>query len=132
MVEEIRSSGSVDKGYTAIIKALREHRLKGEILSISENPCREYMSIWDRLGVLDDRDASLILEVRRLVVPMSQHQNILKILHLSHQGMNKTYAAARSRYYWPSLKEDYHNKCETCGICREFKQRLFRREQKDH
>ena len=87
--------------YTTIIIALRENKTKADILSTSENLCREYHSLQDCLAVLDLRNSSLLtIYVIRLVVPTSHHQSILKILHLAPQGVNKTYMAARLRYYW--------------------------------
>ena len=38
--------------------------------------------------------------------------------------MVKTYAAAKSRYYWPGLKEEVRKVTESCDICEEFNQRL--------
>jgi len=88
----------VDGIYTAIIKALRE-KSQNDLIKMSENPCRNYISEWGHLGLFDYKDATLLtLDEKRLLVPMSQHQSILKILHPTHQGIIKTYAAARSRY----------------------------------
>ena len=45
ILEEVRDTGSVDDRYTAVIKALRVHISKAEILSTIENPNREYMGV---------------------------------------------------------------------------------------
>ena len=56
--------------------------------------------MWERLGTLDTRDPTLLtLDIRRLVIPIQARKKILEVLHYSHQGINKTYAAARSRYF---------------------------------
>merc|ERR1712237_274152 len=97
---------------------------KEAMLSTTENPCREYSNVWERLGVLDDREDSLLtLDVSRLVVPASQRSHIMDVIHLSHQGITKSYAAARSRYYWKSMKEDIQKVTESCETCTEINPR---------
>ena len=52
--------------------------------------------VWDCLGTLDGKDATLLsLDIKKLVVPVNARNKILQILHYSHQGITKTYAAAR-------------------------------------
>ena len=45
MLEDMWYDGSMDEVYTAIIIALRENKTKADILSESENFCREYHSL---------------------------------------------------------------------------------------
>ena len=74
----------------------------------------------DHLGTLDRKDATLLtLDIKRLIVPVHARKKILQILHYSHQGITKTYAAARTRYYWPSLKEDCQQMTQSCSVCKE-------------
>ena len=95
--------------------------MKAWVLATSDNPCRDYVSVWDRLGTLDNRDSTLLtLDIKRLVVPLQARKKILEVLHYSHQGINKTYTAARTRYYWPSLKEDCQQLTQSCTVCKEF------------
>merc|ERR1711867_220020 len=124
LLEHIRDQGALDPQYSAVIRAIQEKRTKDWVLNSSENPCREFVSVWDRLGTLDTKDPTLLtLDVRRLVIPIQARKKILEVLHLSHQGMNKTYAAARSRYYWPNLKEDCQQTTQSCRICKEINQK---------
>ena len=116
----MRDSGAIDDQYTSVIKAIRDKRNIAWVLNSSDNPCREYVSVWDRLGTADDNDSTLLtLDIKRLVVPLQAQRNILKILHYSHQGISKTYAAARTRYYWPSMKEDITQMTQACSVCKE-------------
>ena len=90
------------------------------MLASSKNPCREYVAVWDRLGTLDEKDATLLtLDIKRLVVLVQARKKILQVLHYSHQGITKTYAAARTCYYWPSLKEDCQQMTQSCLVCKE-------------
>ena len=97
----------MDTQYTSVVQAIREKQTKAWVLATSENPFRDYASVWDRLGTLDNRDSTLLtLDIKILVIPLQAWKKILEGLHYSHQGINKTYTAARTRYYWPLLKED--------------------------
>ena len=90
----------MDPQYTHVIQAIRQNKKKSWVLALSENPCIDYIVVWDRLGILDDKDATLLtLDIKRLVVLVNAQKKILQILHYSHQGITKTYAAVRSRYY---------------------------------
>ena len=100
LLEEMRHSGAVDKQYTAVIKAITENICKIWVQNSSNNPCRDYISVWDRLGTADHNNLTLLtLDIKRLVVPLQAWKNILKIPHYSHKGISKTYAAARTWYY---------------------------------
>ena len=96
---------------------LKEERSKGEILSTSDNPCRDYFRVWDHLGILEDKDATLlILDMKRLVVPCQARQKILKTLNLSQKDVIKTYATVRTMYFWPSLKENCQQLTQSCTV----------------
>ena len=72
------------------------------------------------MGTVNDNDSTLLtLDIKRLVVPLQARKNILKILHYSHQGISKTYAAARTQYYWPGMKEDIQQLTQSCTVCKE-------------
>ena len=82
------------------------------------------MNMWDSLALLDDKDATLItMDIRRLVVPQSERKRLLEIIHTSHVGQVKTFAAAKSRYFWPGTKEMIKNLTESCDICKKLNPR---------
>ena len=69
---------------------------------------------------MDNKDSTLLtLDIKRLVVPLQARKKIKKTFHYSHQGISKTYAAARSRYYWPGLKEDIQQLRQSYDVCKE-------------
>ena len=71
LLEEMRDSGAIDEQYTSVIKAIRDKQNNTWVLNSSDNPCREYISVWDRLGTADDNDSTLLtLDIKRLVVPL--------------------------------------------------------------
>ena len=120
LLDHMRNQGALDQQYTSVVQAIREKQTRAWVLATSDNPCREYVSVWDRLGTLDNRDSTLLtLDIKRLVVPLQARKKILEVLDYSHQGINKTYTAARTRYYWPSLKEDCQQHTQSCTVCKE-------------
>ena len=57
--------------------------------------------------------------VKQLAAPASPRVKILRAYHDqgAHQGMDRTYASIRSKYFWPKMYSDildYVNTCETC------------------
>ena len=120
LLDHMHDQGAMDTQYTQMIQAIKENKQKSWVLATSDNPCRDYMSVWDRLGLLDEKDATLLtLDIKRLVVPIQARKKILQVLHYSHQGITKTYATARTRYYWPSLKEDCQQMTQSCKVCKD-------------
>ena len=57
----MRDQGAMDPQYMQVIKLW--------VLASSENPCRDYIAVWDHLGILNEKDATLLtLDIKRLVV----------------------------------------------------------------
>ena len=120
LLEDLRDAGVLDPSYSSVIHALRTGVTKEMVLKTTENPCREYAGVWERLGVLDEREDSLLtLDVSRIVVPASQRSQIMDMIHLAHQGQTKSYTACRSRYYWQNMKEDILRVTAGCDTCTE-------------
>ena len=72
MLEEIRDAGSMDESYKVVIQALREGKTREDIKNSSNDPCREFLTVWDSLAVMDSKEDSLItMDIWRLVVPQS-------------------------------------------------------------
>ena len=87
----MRDYGAIDLQYTEVIKALRENRSKAWVQASSQNPCKDYIAVWDHLGTLDEKDANLLtLDIKRLVVPAQARKKILQVLYYSHHGITKT------------------------------------------
>ena len=79
-----------------------------------EHPARPLMSEWANLGVECDL---IVKDGCRILVPASQRQEILRLLHMSHSGIVKTRRAAAMSYWWPGLNaaiESMINNCEEC------------------
>jgi len=81
LLEDLRDAGCLDKSYSSVIHALRTGVTKEMVLKTTENPCRAYLAVWERLGVLDERQDSLLtLDVSRIVIPASERSRILDVI----------------------------------------------------
>ena len=58
-----------------------------------------------------------MVDNRRIVVPISAHVEILKLLHIAHVGVTKTRATAHERYFWPRMSTQIQQMCELCPVC---------------
>ena len=59
----------------------------------------------------------LLFKAKRMLVPTSLSQNILKRVHDGHSGIQSCPRRARDYVYWPSMNQeviDYISKCATC------------------
>ena len=57
----------------------------------------------------------------QIVVPRVYRPEILKLAHETpmsdHLGVNKTYHKILNHFYWPGLKSDVSQFCNSCHIC---------------
>jgi transposase InsO family protein len=80
---------------------------------------KNYISVWDKISVLDD--AILVIDAIQIVVPIKLSHQILQQLHEPHAGINRTRALAQKHYSWPGLSTDIAamiNNCDKCQLLR--------------
>ena len=53
----------------------------------------------------------------RLVIPHSLQQQVLKLLHLGHFGIQRMKQLARTAVYWPRIDYDIVDTCHKCYSC---------------
>ena len=92
-----------------------------------------FLKQWDRIneedGVLIRKITDPILgSIRQICLPQVLHEEALKALHdnYAHQGIERTEALMRSRYYWPRMLSDIQGwiqKCSRCTLARHQKVR---------
>ena len=102
-----------DGDYKKVVLAIKEETRHEEIKKKknSDHPGREYSSKdWSRLALLDDiEDTLLVYNSNRLVVPRSDRRRVLELLHVSHLQADTAINMARSRYFWPHMRQDVLN-----------------------
>jgi hypothetical protein len=62
-------------------------------------------------------DDGLVLLGQRLVVPQALRKEVLKRLHASHQGIERTLRRARQTVFWPGITSDIKATVENCEAC---------------
>ena len=78
--------------------------------------CRPVGKYWkgrDNLSI----DNDLLFRGRRLVIPETFRQNVLRYLHDAHQGITKTRENAASSVWWPGLSRDIKEMVQNCNMC---------------
>ena len=106
------------------LKLLMEVVIRGWPENIQDLPkcIRSYWSMKDFLSVED----GILIKGERIVIPLAMQQEILKKLHLSHQGVEKTRLRARTCVYWRGIDKDIEEITRDCDVCLKF----CRKEQK--
>ena len=58
LLNEMRDQGAMDTQYTQVIQAIKENQPKSWVLATSDNPCRDYISVWNRLDFATEKTCS--------------------------------------------------------------------------
>ena len=63
----------------------------------------------------------MVMKDKRIVIPESLHNDVLKILHRSHMGIVETKECASTSMFWPKIYSDIENYLSTCHPCMMYK-----------
>lgn len=74
---------------------------------------KPYWNFRDEIGVYD----GLLTKNKRLIVPSTLQSEMLKQLHGSHLGIEKTKRRARDILYWPGMNGQIAELISKCGVC---------------
>ena len=82
--------------YSDYMSVLNHVKNKTPVMTLQkepvDSPVHSYLSIWDRLGILDNEEGSLItIDKNYLVVSKKYQRKLLEIAHMSHHGQMRTY-----------------------------------------
>ena len=122
LLADILQTIQSDVKYKEASQALMKGLSKDDVKRLpSEHGAKQYLSVWDHLGVLDDReDTVLLFEGHRIVVPNGCQKEILRRLHIPHSGIVKTKRAASERYYFAGMGGRIEQMVQGCRTCQEF------------
>ena len=108
MEQELNSVlDSIDSDYVK----LRQDVLNGTIHSTYSHQLK---SVFGQLSVDDEL---VYLNAKRIVLPLKTVKDVLKMAHLPHAGITKTYELLRSLYFWPGMYNDVKQLISACGPC---------------
>jgi len=80
--------------------------------SNERNELKHFIKIKNDIEISD----GLIYYKKRLIVPKTFRRDVLKLLHETHLGFNKTYIIARELFYWPAITSElksFIGQCKT-------------------
>lgn len=111
-IQEIRRATAADPALSQIMRFITE----GLPTSWKTLPAevKQYRQLFPELYSVD----GVILKDRRMVIPSTQRGDLLKKIHASHMGIEKTKQLARQHYYWPGMDYDIEvwvRRCSTCN-----------------
>ena len=104
--------------------------VKPKVSAIAKIRCkaaRKYLLQFDRLvlkkGVLHQIYISNDVKTHQLVLPLEYHETVLHMLHddYGHQGLDRTLALVRERFYWSMMNHDateYDTNCHRCHVAK--------------
>ena len=87
-----------------------------------EHPLRAYTGARNLLSKIDNGKGQqlILVDGHKILVPASERKEILRILHLPHQGSDKTIKEARSLYHWSGMSESIKEMCLACQPCQTY------------
>jgi transposase InsO family protein len=65
-------------------------------------------------------DEGLVLCGSRIVVPAEKRREVLRLLHASHQGVERTRRRARQTVFWPGINADIASTVGACEACQRY------------
>ncbi len=107
LLDEIRSKGQQDEEYINLLKYLRSSNPK------INDEIALYRSVLDEIS----EDEGILVMRQRLIIPKCLRKEVLKRLHASHQGVDRTLRRARQTVFWPGISSDVKSTVRACEAC---------------
>jgi len=102
-----------DKDYQKLIKIVQRGCLRRKEMP---EKLREFWTSLNRLSIFN---GFVLLNRKRIVIPNDAKDDILKELHVAHQGIERTKRRARETVYWPNIDKDIAQVVSSCDACRQ-------------
>ena len=85
----------------------------------------EVQNLWnirDELHVAED----VIFVGEKVLIPAKLRQQMLRLVHESHMGAEKSKARARTVMYWPGMSKDIEDEVSKCSVCMKYQKSQHR------
>ena len=82
--------------------------IKGVLIEV-----QKYWTFHEELTIED----GLILKGTRIIIPDKKREEILKLIHEGHPGLNKCKMRAKETVYWPGINEQLEQLVLNCQLC---------------
>lgn len=60
----------------------------------------------------------------KIIVPKKKREEIMKLLHNNHMGVQSTLRRARDIMFWPGMNSEIKDKIEKCDTCSTYQKKL--------
>ena len=116
---------AADQAIAAIVRQLRAGGGRPSRAEIAEWSARQLnlLAQWDVLSLNEDQFLCRLSKtgVSQLVIPETLIGDVLRLNHdspgVNHEGISRTYARLKSRYYWPLMFSDIERYVRSCEVC---------------
>ena len=99
---------AVDDDYRQLVEDVKN----GTTVSMYSKSLKDSFEILSSVS-----DNLVLLDSRRIVLPIPAVKPILKLLHSSHSGITKITNLARGLYFWPGMTNDIKQLVSSCTDC---------------
>merc|ERR1711954_342773 len=115
-LEKIGRIGKSDKGYSYMVKAKKEKIETREIKEESE--LKKIEGSFHSLSLYKTREGEIIIrDGQEILIPKPYREEMLKELHSSHLSDSSMLNLAKSKLYWPGLKDELKQLYKSCEYC---------------
>ena len=124
--KNILDEAIVDQGYQEVIHCLDNDKTPEELPD--SHPAQKFRASWHDLSTIGGDEKLIIIHGSKIVIPEKCRPFIMKELHRSHSGLEKTLISARQLYFWPQMSSDIKEhvaKCVACSETQPAKQKSF-------
>ena len=111
----IQNETSKDQDLQCVIKYINEGWPQTK--SDTVGPAKPYFHVKNELTVTNN----VIMTGSRLVIPSSLRNEMKKILHTGHLGIERTKLNARSALYWPGICNELTEMVSNCNSCQTYR-----------
>ena len=112
VMEKLKDQAKEDRDYQCLLKALQD----GSFERRKEPYLKQFRPVHHLLST----DDGLVYKDNQVVIPPCAVQDVLKELHRSHQGVEKTKRRARETVFWPNYSIHIAEMIQSCERCQEF------------
>ena len=85
----------------------------------------EVKNLWnirDELHAAED----IIFVVEKVLIPAKRRQQMLRLVHESHMGVEKFKARTQTVMYWPGMSNDIEDEVSKCSVCMKYQKSQHR------
>jgi hypothetical protein len=118
---QMLDAAAKDKEYMQMIQEVLRVECMERLSPIS--PARQLKHVWGRVSILGnpEKEALMLVDGKRIVVPTEMRKSVIKLLHRSHCGMEKSKTMARQLFWWPGMMNKIEIACAACSVCTKYR-----------